>query len=207
MGSLEPAAFYAQFSGTWTAAAETGQEVRDALSPAEGAGGQARGGTGRPRGGGVGGGGVGGGGFPGAGGGASRGGGPGGRGRTAGAGGPGTDIGPARLRTAMELAAAVPPTLGLDLRGDSVFVTGLAEHPLRLLHDADPVPMVAQGQRVEVRAQWDGGDLVLRRSSDDVTIVDRYEPVGGDRLLVHRTVELPVGGQREAAWAYRRADP
>ncbi len=193
------AALFEDYSGTWVLDTATSQRVPE----------PGRAMRGRGRGGGAGGGrdpfGGGRGGDPFGGGGFGR---PGGDGPPPGGRGGFGGQDPQAMRTMMTLARTRPQRIELELT-DSLFV--IAETPGRRLElpmKGDEVQWDLAGWPVEAKVEWDDRKpSVKRKPKDGGDVVDHYELVTPDRLLVTREFKTPMGGKVEARFVYDRQKP
>jgi hypothetical protein len=178
MGGLEPAAFYARYSGTWAVDDEAADRVQAALDahrqdrrpgmlPPLDAGRRPGDLNRRPS-------------------------------------GAGPEVDPDALRVAMRLARQVPDRLTLLVNDSTVTVAGLHAAPLVLPLGREVVVSV-DGTDVEASVGWNGAILVLTRSIDRAAIVDWFEPVlDGRRMLVTRRVALGPAGAVEVTYGADR---
>jgi hypothetical protein len=205
---VEAARLFADYSGVWLLDTLSSDEASRPVGPRGGGGrgsddpfgggGGGRGGRGAPPGG------VpppGGGGFGGRGGDGGFGGAGGGRGPA------GPSINMAAMEATMNLALSRPMRIELELTDSLFVVSHTPGTTVGLPMKGDEVEVDLAGWPTKATVKWDDRRPRVERVVDEGgRVVDRYELVAPDRLLVTRELEGGAGGEMELRFVYDRAE-
>lgn len=111
------------------------------------------------------------------------------------------------MRATMELAGSRPRRLQLEL-SDSTFV--VIETPGRRVEvpmNGDEVELASAAWPTRGKVQWDDRKPRLERTvSDGGKVLDHYELLAPDRLMITRELDIPTRGKVQVRFVYDRED-